>query len=146
MGHSSTLLATRQRENSSQVLPGAFLRALRTVLGHGSHPATRPVPFESALATGYVRGMIFLDPVPTYPGHLANAQPPPAYEQPPAYEDVVGHVEQRGDLLGMIESPLAQDNHIVSAQLGQPADAGAFGRLRKAYARVKKWVARGFRG
>jgi len=90
----------------------------------------------------------FLDPVPPYTIQdlsLANAQPPPAYEHPPPYQGVVSHVVQLGDPVGMLESHLIQDNDIVYPHVEQQADTGAFGPIRKAYARAKKWVARRFR-
>ncbi|KAF8172856.1 hypothetical protein K438DRAFT_2055814 [Mycena galopus ATCC 62051] len=40
------------------------------------------------------------DPFPTPEG------PPPAYKEPPSYEDVVGHAEPLGEPVGMAESPM----------------------------------------
>ncbi|KAJ7214740.1 hypothetical protein B0H12DRAFT_1267638 [Mycena haematopus] len=87
--------------------------------------------------TESIMNLVLLNPVPPYPG-LANAQlspieqPPPAYEDPPSYTSVVGHPV--GMTVGMI-------TQIVPVQANQQqADAGAFGRIRKAYARAKKWA------
>ncbi|KAJ7263214.1 hypothetical protein B0H12DRAFT_1231040 [Mycena haematopus] len=89
--------------------------------------------------TESVMNLVLLNPVPAYPG-LAQfspvEQPPPAYEDPPSYASVVGH--PMGMTMGMT-------TQIVPAQANQQADAGAFGRIRKAYTRTKKWVAHRFR-
>ncbi|KAJ7218979.1 hypothetical protein B0H12DRAFT_1240367 [Mycena haematopus] len=89
--------------------------------------------------TESIMNLVLLNPVPPYPG-LANAQlspieqPPPAYEDPPSYTSVVGHPV--GMTVGMI-------TQIVPVQANQQqADAGALGRIRKAYARAKKWALR----
>ncbi|KAF8179247.1 hypothetical protein K438DRAFT_1977319 [Mycena galopus ATCC 62051] len=79
------------------------------------------------------------DPFPTPEG------PPPAYKEPPSYEDVVGHAEPLGEPVGMAESPMIPDNDIASAHVEQPGEAGPLGRIRNAYARAKDWIARRFR-
>ncbi|KAF8135313.1 hypothetical protein K438DRAFT_1786939 [Mycena galopus ATCC 62051] len=71
------------------------------------------------------------DPFPTPEG------PPPAYQHPPSYEDVVGPAEPLGELVGMVESPMARDDDIASVRVEQPAEAGLLGRIRQAYAGAK---------
>ncbi|KAF8190052.1 hypothetical protein K438DRAFT_1971533 [Mycena galopus ATCC 62051] len=90
-----------------------------------------------------------LDPVPPYSREdpfPTPEGPPPAYEQPPSYEDVVGRAEPCGELVGMVEAPMAQDDDIASVLAEQPAEAGLLGRIRNAYARAKKSIARRLRG
>ncbi|KAJ7220452.1 hypothetical protein B0H12DRAFT_1078478 [Mycena haematopus] len=96
--------------------------------------------------TESIMNLVLFDPVPPYPG-LANAQLspsqlspfeqlPPAYEHPPSYASVVGHHVGTTTQIAPVQVQVA----IAPIQVVQPADAGAFGRIRKAYARAKKWA------
>ena len=106
------------------------------------------------------------DPFPTPEG------PPPAYEHPPSYEDVVVQgtsnslVDQLENVVTagmgpMIDVSLVRplflssllllmsfqthDNTVISLLVDEQPDAGTLGRLRKAYARAKNWITRRFR-
>ncbi|KAF8144155.1 hypothetical protein K438DRAFT_1783116 [Mycena galopus ATCC 62051] len=91
--------------------------------------------------------------------------PPPAYQHPPSYEDVVGQgggdslvaqqdvvgqgssislvdqLENVGRGMGpMIDASLTPNNTVMSLLVDEQPDAGTLGRLRKAYARAKNWI------
>ncbi|KAF8133463.1 hypothetical protein K438DRAFT_1998178 [Mycena galopus ATCC 62051] len=77
--------------------------------------------------------------------------PPPAYEHPPSYEDVVVQgtsnslVDQLENVVTagmgpMIDASLTHDNTVISLLVDEQPDAGTLGRLCKAYAQAKNWI------
>ncbi|KAF8156323.1 hypothetical protein K438DRAFT_1986908 [Mycena galopus ATCC 62051] len=90
---------------------------------------------------------IVQEPAPPYSRNdpfPAPEGPPPAYQHPPSYEDVVGRVVHLGEAMGMMEVSMAQDDDNATVHVEHTAGAGLVGRIRKAYARVKKSIAHRF--